>query len=121
MVALLSLLFAATQPVPPPTVQFDRITLTDAVKLNGAVVAVEFRVGRPSYTWPLPLRTVTGPAEVEGEDQERTVVLRGDRLGDLKDGKRVKAVGTVRVLHHEEARVGNVTVPAWDEIRFEER
>lgn len=121
MTALTLLLSLCAQPVEPPAVQFGQLTPAQARQLAGAVVRVEFRVGRPAYTWRGPLRTVTGPAEVEGDDQERTAVLRGDRVADLREGKRVRAVGTVRVIRHAAAQVNGVVVPEWEEVRFEER
>lgn len=115
-------LLTVTQPVPPPALQFDTLTLADAKRLNGTETVIQFRVGLPPYTWLIGdvLHTVTGPTEAEDE-QERTVVLRGNRLADLKEGRRIRVVGTLRVLHHKEALVNGVKVPAWDEIRFEER
>ena len=113
------ILFFCAQPVAPPAVAFDRLTLSDAAALNGAEVAITFTVGRPVYTWPRPLRTVCGPDEID--DQERTAVLRGQRMTELREGMRVRAVGVVRVIHHEAAVVNGVVVPKWDEIRFDER
>lgn len=110
------------QPVPPPAVAFDRLTVADARKLNGAEVVITFSPGCPAYTWEVSgaLRTFTGPVELD-DGLVRGVMLRGNQLGRLRDGKRMKAVGTVRVIHHKEAAVNGVLVPAWDEVRFEER
>ncbi|AWM41776.1 hypothetical protein GobsT_71170 [Gemmata obscuriglobus] len=119
---MIALLCLCAQPAPPPTVQFDHITVADARPLSGATVRIEFRPDRPEHTWPIggEERTVTGPAELD-DGQERTVVLRGNRLGDLRTGKRIRAVGVLRVIDHPAAAVNGVLVPEWTEIRFEER
>ncbi|WP_162672461.1 hypothetical protein [Gemmata massiliana] len=66
-------------------------------------MTITFTVGRPSYTWPVngQLRTICGPAEIEGDDQERTVSLIGDCLKKAREGKSLTVRGTLRVVHHE--------------------
>ncbi len=103
------------------TAKFD--TLIDAKRLAGGDVTITFTVGRPSYTWPVngQLRTICGPTEIDGDDQERSVSLIGDRLKKSREGKTLTVRGTLRVVHHEAYAVNGVHVPAWDDIRFEER
>lgn len=122
MLAHILAAIVCAQPVAPPAIEFSQLAIVDVARLNGAEVVITFTPGRPAYTWAIGFvaRAVTGPAELD-DDQERTVILRGNQLGRLRGGKPVKAVGVVRVIHHDAAKVGPVIVPAWDEICFEER
>jgi hypothetical protein len=56
---------------------------------------------------------------VRDDGAERTAVLRGKRL-DMDEGKRVNVVGTLKVIDHGAAVVGEVRVPAWVEVRVSE-
>ncbi len=118
---LLAALFAAQPGEPTVVVTFDALTLTDAERLNGKLVAATFTVGAPSYTWGegKNLRTVTAPRSADGA--ERTVILKGNRLNDTDTGAKVTVVGTLRVILHPPATVGQMDLGAWTELRIEER
>ncbi len=47
-------------------------------------------------------------------------MLKGKRL-ELQEGERVKVLGVLRVIDHKAAVVNGVFVPAWTEIRIEEK
>ncbi|HEY1188771.1 MAG TPA: hypothetical protein VGE74_14040 [Gemmata sp.] len=95
--------------------------MADARRLSGDV-RITFTPRTPAYTWEVGgvLRTICGPADPD-DDQERTVMLRGDRVRELRDGEPMTVRGTLRVIRHEAANVNGRLVPAWDEVRFEER
>ena len=120
-ILLASGMFAAQPGEPTVVVKFDALTLKDAERLNGKLVAATFTVGAPSYTWGegKNLRTVTAPRSADGA--ERTVILKGNRLHDADKGAKVTVVGTLRVIRHPSATVGQMDLGAWTELRIEER
>ena len=87
--------------------------------MNGAEVLATFTIARDAYLWGAGewVRTVVGPADID--EVERTVVLRGDRMGDV-DGVKLKVRGRLRVIHHPAVVVGGTLVERWTEIRVEE-
>ena len=118
---LLAALFAAQPGEPTVVVKFDALTLKDAERLNGKLVAATFTVGAPSYTWGerKNLITVTAPESTDGN--ERTVILKGNRLHDADKGAKVTVVGTLRVIRHPDSTIGTTTFRGFTEIRIEER
>lgn len=119
MLTITLLTLAAAQPIAAP-IPFDAITLERAAELDGRPVTVTFTSARPAYTWGegKGVRTWCGPAE--GDDVERTVSLRGNRLAQADEGAKLRVSGRLRVIRHPTAVVGGLEVPAWTEIRVEE-
>ncbi|VTR94042.1 unnamed protein product [Gemmata massiliana] len=121
-----TIIFCSLLGAPPttPVIKFDTLTIEQAARLAGDNVTIRFTIGdAPAYTWPVngQLRTICGPVLRDGDDQERTVSLIGDRTRKAREGKAFTVRGTLRVVHHEAYAVNGVHVPAWDDIRFEER
>ncbi len=112
MLALVLLTFRA-DPLP---IAFDALDVGRARTLHGQRVAVSLLVAKPSYTWAG--RTVIGAADA-GDSAERNATLRGHRYG-VTEGNRVTVRGTLRVIDHPAAFVGNEFVPQWVEIRVVE-
>jgi hypothetical protein len=109
----LALLAICADPLP---IAFDTLDVGRARTLHGQPVTVSLLVAKPSYTWAG--RTVIGAADT-GDGTERSAVLRGHRHG-VEEGKRFTVRGTLRVIEHPAAFVGNEFVPPWTEVRVVE-
>ncbi|MBP3957824.1 hypothetical protein J8F10_21435 [Gemmata sp. G18] len=123
MNTLLACALFGAKPVQPPNLKFDTLTLAHAKRFVGDNVTITFTTGRPSYTWGVngQLRTICGPVMRDGDDQERTVSLIGDRTKRAREGKTLTVRGTLRVVHHDAVTINGIRVEAWADIRFEER
>ncbi|AMV24115.1 hypothetical protein VT84_06940 [Gemmata sp. SH-PL17] len=121
-----TLIFCALLGAQPttPVIKFDTLTPDQAARFADHNVTIRFTVGdAPAYTWPVngQLRTICGPVMRDGDDQERTVSLIGDRTRKTREGKTHTVRGMLRVVHHEAVTINGVRVEAWADIRFEER
>ncbi len=87
-------------------------TVDDARKLDGATVRSTFQVVNPPDHRPDDGLMVVGD---DTGDVARTAVLPLDYLVDSGDTLTVE--GTLRVIRHPAAVVGEVMVPAWTELR----
>lgn len=102
-------------------VKIESITREEARSLNDKIVTATFTVGKPAFTWGegKSLCTVTAPRGVDAI--ERTVILKGNRLDELDLGEKVTVVGTLRVIQHPAAKIGEKSFSAFPEIRIEEK
>ena len=100
------------------TVEFDTLTVADALKLHGKPVVVALTVWTPAMlTDKEPVRTYLGPAD-RADGVERVVMLAGKRL-DVEQGRRLVVAGTFTVIRHGAALIDGVAVPGVDRERGE--
>jgi hypothetical protein len=122
-----ALIFAAlfsAQPVADETVvvvNIATVPLKDAERLDGKRVVTTFRIGAPPFTWGAGANLVTVTAPKYAGSEERTVILKGDRLDDADLGKKLTVVGTIRVVRHPDSTINGKTFSGFTEIRIEER
>lgn len=103
----------------PVLVEFDKLTLEAAERVNGRRVVAVFTAGAPPFSWGTGKRliTVTGPRGRGSE--ERTVHLKGDRLHDTDPGAGVVVTGTLRVIRHPASTIGGRTFTGFTVFRIE--
>ena len=116
----LYVLFAAQPGEIGGPIKFDTITLKDAEQLNGQRVTITFLPRTPAYTWGEGKNLVTIAGAGNGAI-ERTVMLKGNRLrdADLGCGK-LTVHGTLRVIRHPGAVIGDKAFVPFTEVRVEE-
>ncbi len=102
---LLLLLIPPVQPDVEGVLDFERLSMADAVRLDGTMVRVQFVIAHPPYE--VAGLVVVCPEYFE--DEERPVVLRG--LPDVWKGQRIYVTGRLRVRYHGD----------WNEIRIDGR
>lgn len=120
-VAVLFALFVAQPGETSAPIKFDTISLKDVELLDGQRVTVVFLPARPAYTWGAGKNLVTVAAPADTATFERTVVLKGNRLRDADRGAgKLIVYGTLRVIRHPGAAIGDTTFAPYTEVRVEE-
>jgi hypothetical protein len=105
-ILILAALFAAQPGETIARVKLDALTLDEAQQLDGRLVAAQFTVGKPGYTWDEGAKLVTVVGVTGPDFTERTVMLKGNRLHDTDVGAKVTVMGNLRVIRDQDRREG---------------